>query len=261
MACIDLAVGELETNGWLVNQTRMWLASHWSVRHGAPWSAGEERFFTHLLDGSRAANRVGWQWTVGALTGRPYGFSRSQVEKRAPSLCARCPHRGDCPIETWPDPPSPRALEPDPRVRRDPEPEATAGPAEPVSSRAPDCVWLTAESLGDDDPALAASPDLPVVFAFDEPLLARLQLSAKRLVFLAECLADLASRRRVEVFRGTPAGALAGRHPAVTFAPVPGFRERAEHIDVAELHPWPWLRRPSGGSVASFSAWRKGLAT
>jgi len=36
-------------------------------------------------------------------------------------------------------------------------------------------VWLTAESLGDADPALAAHADLPAVFVFDEPLLARLR--------------------------------------------------------------------------------------
>ena len=68
MACIDLAMEELERDGWLVNQTRMWMASQWSVRAGWDWRAGEDEFFTHLLDGSRAANRLGWQWTVGAAT-------------------------------------------------------------------------------------------------------------------------------------------------------------------------------------------------
>ena len=102
MACIDATVGELERDGWLVNQTRMWLASQWTVRHGADWRDGEDRFFTHLLDGSRAANRLGWQWTIGAGTGKPYGFSRWQVEKRAPELCAGCARRDDCPIEDWP---------------------------------------------------------------------------------------------------------------------------------------------------------------
>jgi deoxyribodipyrimidine photo-lyase len=94
-----LTVGELETDGYLVNQTRMWLASHWAVREGVDWRAGEDRFFRHLLDGSRAANRAGWQWTVGTATGKPYGFSRWQVEKRAPGCAtpARCsplPDRG-----------------------------------------------------------------------------------------------------------------------------------------------------------------------
>jgi deoxyribodipyrimidine photo-lyase len=118
-------------------------------------------------------------------------------------------------------------------------------------------VWLTAESLGDDDPALAAHPDLPAVFVFDEALLARLRLTGKRLVFLAECLADLAQRREVQVFRGDPVEVLRGGGVATTYAPVPGWRRRSALIGVDEVHPWPWLVRPHGGPAGSFSAWRK----
>ena len=84
MSCIYWALSSLETDGRLVNHTRMWLASQYSVRSGAGWAAGQEYFHRHLLDGSRAANLLGWQWTVGAETGKPYGFARWQVEKRAP---------------------------------------------------------------------------------------------------------------------------------------------------------------------------------
>jgi deoxyribodipyrimidine photo-lyase len=260
MACVDLAVDELETDGWLVNQTRMWLASHWSVRHGHDWRAGEDRFFRHLLDGSRAANRAGWQWTVGAASGRPYGFSRWQVERRAPGVCDGCALRDACPIEDWPeDRPLTRAEE-HPHLRRDPDPAATAGPSSPVVTGTAELVWLTAESLGDDDPALAAHPDLPVTFVFDVPLLARLRLSGTRLIFLVETLADLAQRRELHVVRGDPVRALAGRRLAATSTPVPGWRRRAGALDVVSAHPWPWLVPPHGGSVASFSAWR-GAAT
>lgn len=255
MACMDLTVGELEREGWLVNQTRMWLASQWSVRAGADWRAGEDHFFHHLLDGSRAANRLGWQWTVGTGTGKAYGFSRWQVEKRAPGVCAGCGLRADCPIEGWPDGPEPSARPPDPRVRHDPDPAATAGPATPEVDGAPEAVWLTAESLGDTDPALEGHPELPAVFCFDAPLLHRLRLSAKRLVFLAECLADLAGRRDLEVHVGDPAEVLAGRPLAATWAPVPGWRARRARLDVVATWPWPWLRRPGGGPVSSFTAW------
>jgi deoxyribodipyrimidine photo-lyase len=115
------------------------------------------------------------------------------------------------------------------------------------------------ESLGDDDPALAAHPELPAAFVFDEALLHRLALSAKRLVFLAECLGDLARRRPVEVYRGDPVEVLAEREVAATFTPVPGWRTRAAVIAPVEIHPWPWLRRPHGGPVSSFSAWRRRL--
>lgn len=50
---------------------------------GDGWIHGQERMYQNLLDGSRAANLLGWQWTVGSA-GKPFGFSRWQVEKRAP---------------------------------------------------------------------------------------------------------------------------------------------------------------------------------
>lgn len=258
MNCVASCRSELETDGWLVNQTRMWMSSQWTVRAGHEWTAGEDRFFTHLLDGSRAANRLGWQWSIGAGTGKPYGFSRWQVEKRAPQLCGGCALRAACPIQDWPpDVPGSAAPDPDPRLRADPDPGATGGPTDPVGDAEPDAVWLTAESLGDADPALAAHPGLPAVFVFDEPLLARLRLSGKRLVFLAETLADLATRREVEVRRGAVPDELRGRSPAVTHAPVPGFRRHTDAVRPARTHPWPWLWRPHAGPVTSYSAWRK----
>ena len=258
MACIATTTAELERDGWLVNQTRMWLSSQWTVRAGHDWRAGEDRFFAHLIDGSRAANRLGWQWSVGAGTGRPYGFSRWQVEKRAPGLCDECALRMRCPIQDWPDAAAGARADPvDPRLRGDPDVARTAGPSQPPRGGEPDWVWLTAESLGDGDPALAANPQRPAVFVFDEPLLAGLRLSGKRLVFLAETLGDLAGRRHVEVLRGRPTELLAGRELAVTFAPVPGFARRSARLSIAELHPWPWLDRPHDGPVSSFSAWRK----
>ncbi len=254
MACMEATCGELERDGWLVNQTRMWLSSDWSVRNRQAWQDGEDVFFTHLLDGSRAANRLGWQWTTGVGSSKHYGFSRWQVEKRAPKLCAGCDLRDACPIQDWPD---------DPEWARGgvgtPTAPGLVGHDEVTGDRDPEVVWLTAESLGRDDPALAAHPDLPVVFTFDRALLTRLQLSAKRLVFLTETLAEIAGSRSLELHAGDPVDALAGRIPAVTHAPVPGHGRLTERIDTAVVHPWPWLCEPSGGSVSSFSAWRKSV--
>ncbi len=255
MRCIEVNLNELESDGWMVNQTRMWLASEWSVRNGADWRVGEQYFFTHLLDGSRAANRLGWQWTTGAGSSKVYGFSQSQVRRRAPELCDSCDHRDACPIREWPDEPELLSVERDDRLRHDPDSEMTAGPKKVERSSLPEVVWLTAESLGDDDPALAAHPDLPVIFVFDEGLLRTLQLSSKRLVFLADRLAELGAERALEIHLGDPRKVLADRPLAATFAPVPGWRHRADSLALAEVHPWPWLQRPGSGSVASFSAW------
>ncbi len=258
MGCVKWALSSLETEGWLVNQTRMWLASHYTVRSQAGWSAGQEYFHRHLLDGSRAANLLGWQWTVGAGTGKPYGFARWQVEKRAPELCAACPLNRNCPIQEFPSDEvlQPTAL-PDARLLRDEDLPTTRGPNTVVKNSTPHSVVLTIESLGDEDPALLAHPQLPVVFVFDEPALKKLRLSSKRLVFYVETLHDLAERREVIVHLGDPQQITPQLNPAITWAPVPSFHKYAK--TAAELHPWPWLAEPHTGSLASFSAWRQKL--
>ncbi len=257
MACVETSLEELEEEGWVVNQARMWLASQWSVRSGQAVADGEDYFFKHLLDGSRAANRLGWQWTSGQGSSKSYGFSRWQVEKRAPGLCASCDLCQECPIEQWPENPELKPASIPLSVETVVDVETIAGPERSHMFGAPRSVWLTAESLGLSDPALVAKPDLPVIFVFDEPLLSKLQLSAKRLVFLTETLAEIAEHRDLELWLGRPEEVLADREPAVTFAPTPGFARKSARIKPAGVYPFPWLLRPSDGSVASFSSWRR----
>ena len=254
MRCIDEVVSELESDGWLVNQTRMWLASHWTVRNEMGWLHGQERMYRELIDGSRAANLLGWQWTVGAGTGKPYGFARWQVEKRAPGLCGKCPLKNNCPIQEFPDEIQPHQLERVPLLDRDHDPEKTAGPREGTKVGTPKYVLLTIDSLGDEDPALVANPGLPAIFIFNEAALSKLQLSSRRIGFYIQTLQDLATRREVEVFLGDPYQFAAQNAVAVTFAPVPSFQK---FTNLAEIHPYPWLRAPHAGSVRSFSSWRQ----
>lgn len=256
MLCVDEVVSELETDGWLVNQTRMWLASQWTVRSEKGWLFGQERMYQQLLDGSRAANLLGWQWTVGTGTGKPYGFSKWQVDKRAPGLCTQCSLVGNCPIAEFPE----ETVLPDSasneRLEIDLDLAATRGPIVPEFNRNAEYVLLTIDSLGDADPALNAHLELPVVFVFNEPALQKLQLSSRRIAFYLQTLQDLSARRDVRVYLGDPYE-FAMDHPvAVTFAPVPSFQK---FKDLAEVYPYPWLRMPHGGSVKSFSSWRKSL--
>ena len=254
MACIDEVVSELEEDGWLVNQTRVWLASHWSVRNGQGWLQGQERMHRELIDGSRAANLLGWQWTVGAGPGKPYGFAKWQVEKRAPGLCGRCALKSACPIQEFPDEHAPRKLEKDVLLDQDPDPIRTAGPTAAIKLSKPEHVLLTIDSLGDADPALAANPDLPAVFVFNSAALAKLQLSSRRIGFYIETLQDLAKRRDLSVFVGDPYKFATDNPVAITFAPVPSFKK---FRTLAEVHPYPWLRLPHAGSVRSFTSWRQ----
>lgn len=256
MLCVDRVVSELEGDGWLVNQTRMWMASHWTVRNEMGWLHGQERMFRELLDGSRAANLLGWQWTVGAGTGKPYGFARWQVEKRAPGICFKCPLKKNCPIQEFPDEIAPVQLEKNPLLDSDPDLGRTIGPVEVEANSKPDFVLLTIESLGDSDPALQAHPEIPVVFVFNEDALRKLQLSSKRIAFYLQTLQDLSQRRRVEVFLGSPYQFAQENKVAVTYAPVPSFQN---FVDLAEIHPYPWFRKPHAGSVRSFTSWRQKL--
>jgi deoxyribodipyrimidine photo-lyase len=257
MLCIDLVVSELESDGWLVNQTRMWLSSHWTVRNNKGWLHGQERMHRELIDGSRAANLLGWQWTVGAGTGKPYGFAKWQVDKRAPGTCMKCPLKNNCPIEDFPDEKMPRQLQRDPLMDNDPDTAATTGPLAPVKNERADFVLLTIDSLGDGDAALIANPDLPVVFIFNQPALEKLQLSSRRIGFYLQTLRDLAQRRELKVFLGDPYQFVQENAVAVTYAPVPSFKKFKK---LAEIHPYPWLKTPHAGSVRSFSSWRNALS-
>jgi len=257
MACIDFVTNELKEDGWLVNQTRMWLASHWTVRNKFGWLHGQEEMYRHLIDGSRAANLLGWQWTVGAGTGKPYGFARWQVQKRAPQLCGGCALKSKCPIENFPEELVRDQTPFEELLLSDPDLEATTGPRIVTKNREATAVLLTIDSMGDADPALVANPELPVVFVFNEKALRKLQLSSKRIYFYLETLQDLGKRRNLTVYIGDPYEFTAKNSVALTFAPVPSF---AKFKNLAELHPYPWLRSPHPKSIRSFSAWRGKLA-
>lgn len=257
MLCIDTVVSELESDGWLVNQSRMWLASHWTVRNEQGWLHGQERMYQNLIDGSRAANLLGWQWTVGAGTGKPYGFARWQVEKRAPGLCFKCPLKKNCPIQEFPHEVTPHKLGREPLLDGELDISSSSGPMTPVINATPKYVLLTVDSMGDSDPALVANPHVPAVFVFNRKALEKLQLSSRRIGFYLETLQDLSMRRDLEVFIGDPYQFAAENPVAVTYAPVPSFKKFEK---LAEIHPYPWLRKPHGGSVRSFSSWRSKIS-
>jgi deoxyribodipyrimidine photo-lyase len=160
-------------------------------------------------------------------------------------------------VENFPEEAQLTRLDKHPLTESDPNPASTAGPQTVVQRKQPEAVFLTIESLGDADRALAAHPELPVVFVFNKPALEKLQLSSKRIVFYLQTLKDLAKRRSLSVYLQDPQEIIKSGSYAVTWAPVPSFQKI--QADFAELHPWPWLRKPHAGSIRSFSAWRAKL--
>ncbi len=178
------------------------------------------------------------------------------MDKRAPGLCLKCPLSNNCPIREFPEETAPRQLERDPLIDHDPDVSATTGPVAPIKSADPAYVLLTIDSLGDNDAALAAHPDLPAVFVFNELALKKLQLSSRRIGFYLQTLQDLSTRRHVQTFLGDPYQFARDNAVAITYAPVPSFKKFS---NLAEVFPYPWLRPPHAGSVQSFTSWRTKL--
>jgi deoxyribodipyrimidine photo-lyase len=168
----------------------------------------------------------------------------------------KCPLKKACPIQNFPDEVNLPRLERLELLDRDPDLDRTTGPKEVIRKSTPTEVLITIDSMGDADPALSANPDLPVVFVFNREALRRLQLSSKRIHFYLETLQDLATRRDLKVYLGSPFEYAKNNSVALTFAPVPSF---AKFSQVAELHPFPWLREPHDRNIQSFTAWRQRL--
>lgn len=65
---VDAAMRQLKQIGWMHNRARMIVASYLVKDLLIDWRWGEEYFMEQLLDGDKAANNGGWQWTAGTGT-------------------------------------------------------------------------------------------------------------------------------------------------------------------------------------------------
>ena len=254
MNCINTVKKELEETGYMVNQTRMWFASHFSIRDGGDWNNYENYMFKHLVDGSRFANRLGWHWVMGSQTGKVYGFSKFQVQKRAKKLCDECDLNFNCPINNWPE--SIEITKKNIDVVTDVY--KNFGPQEiKTNNKNPDFVWITAESLGDDDPSMKYFSNLPVVFIFDKKLLNSLKISTKRINFLLDCLKEISLKRDLTVVIDDPLIYLKNKLFASTFAPVPKYKKITKINKPLYEFPAQRLAQPIEFYPNSFSSWKK----
>jgi deoxyribodipyrimidine photo-lyase len=65
---VDAAMCQLKEIGWMHNRARMIVASYLVKDLLIDWLWGEAWFMQNLIDGNRAANNGGWQWTAGTGT-------------------------------------------------------------------------------------------------------------------------------------------------------------------------------------------------
>ena len=121
----------------------------------------------------------------------------------------------------------------------------------------PEFVWMTAESLGDNDPALNYHSNLPAVFIFDKPLLNYLQLSTKRIIFLLDCLRELSNKRSTQVYLDNPIEYLKNKNFACTFAAVPKYKKITRVNIPTSEYPSVRLVKPINFYPSSYSSWKK----
>jgi len=253
MGCVELTTSELEEDGWLTNESRQWLVSLWCSTAQKSWQSGAEYFYQHLLDGSAAANRLGWQLSAGVSSSEPYKLTRWEVEERAAGLCASCELAAKCPIETAAE--SPVYIDTEFSYIDSLDAVDYFGPQKADSKDQPELIWLNTDSMGNSDPTLEKFPELPIAFIFDKPDLMKLKLSSKRLIFWTEIISELATQRKIEIYFGNPIEILKGKKLATTYIPKPRFREISDQLNVVFLAPWKWLLEPKTTKVESFKSW------
>lgn len=272
LACIDAFSSALRTTGYLHNHARMWLAAYVVHFRRVQWQAGARWFLTHLLDGDPASNNLSWQWVASTFSHKPYYFNRENLERNTGGeFCRRCPLQARCPLEGSYEQLAARlfvadqpaaAAESDASARLSRVAPAPLRPA--VPARRP-VVWIHGDNLSPFSPALLAHPGAAALWVWDEDLLAQGRVSFKRIVFLAECLAELP----VTLRRGDVAAELlrfAAAHGAdqvVTNAsPSPRFAAiramLARTLPVAVLDPAPFVAPARPLDLRRFSRyWRQ----
>lgn len=249
LACIDEFVRELRETGYLHNHARMWLAAYLVHWRRVRWRAGAEWFLTHLLDGDPASNNLSWQWVASTFSHRPYLFNRENLERYSAGVyCRDCPLYGRCDFEG-----DYEAIERRLFARRGPtvdssvrlrseEPRRPESPGEGTA-----IVWVHDDDLNPGGPALTAAAGAPAIHVWDDEALARRPIGLKRVVFLAECLAELP----VEDQRGDLTEVLrdfATEHGATrvvtTESPDPRIEEVRHRLDRVGLPVETVARRP-----------------
>ncbi|MBB6048424.1 hypothetical protein [Armatimonas rosea] len=130
-------------------------------------------------------------------------------------------------------------------------------------------VWLHAEHLSEENPALQAHPQAPAAFVFDQPALLQEPLAFTRLFFVYECVAEVFATRSgpTHLRLGAVPDELAAlaalyqtRSIVTTFAPGARFAEQVAALEAKGLSVTvlavPYLVAYDASRVPSrFSAW------
>lgn len=98
LPCMDGAIRDLLTTGYVHNHARMWLASYIVHHRKIDWHAAADWFESYLLDGDLASNHLSWQWVTSTFSSKPYFFNKETLGRyTGEKYCAGC--KADCPFD------------------------------------------------------------------------------------------------------------------------------------------------------------------
>ncbi len=213
LACMDGFSRQLTETGYLHNHARMWFAAYVVHWRRVRWQAGAIWFLKHLIDGDPASNNLSWQWVASTFASKAYIFNRENLERYTAGMyCRSCPHAKahTCPFDHDYETLSQTLF---PRLSSSAEADAMPTPPRPFSppivvDRPPQIagkplLWVHTDSLNPNAPMFGQHPESPAVFIWDTEWITGSDIALKRLVFLAECLAEMPGV--IEIHTGDPA--------------------------------------------------------
>ncbi len=91
LECIDSFIHDLNTDGYIHNHARMWLASYTVHWLGVDWQIAAKWMHDLLIDGDEASNSLSWQWVASTFSSKPYFFNKENVSKYTHNIhCQNC---------------------------------------------------------------------------------------------------------------------------------------------------------------------------
>lgn len=76
---LDKEILKLQSNGYIHNHSRMWIASLIANFANTDWRIGAKWMYYYLLDGELSSNYLSWQWVAGTFSNKQYVFNQENI--------------------------------------------------------------------------------------------------------------------------------------------------------------------------------------
>lgn len=184
LPCMDSFIKTLNTEGYLHNHARMWLASYMVHWRKTDWQTGANWMHDLLLDGDYASNHLSWQWVSSTFSHKPYFFNQENLAKYTHhQYCETC--QAKCPFNDSYENLSNTLFKPSQQAARQQKPVLPIIENKPLGKQT--IVWIHDEMLSSNHPLLTQPYEK--IFIIDPDFYQN--WSIIRLQFIADCLIEM----------------------------------------------------------------------